>query len=969
MSKPPPDVLAGIALARGEAFAGGGNRPVRLSDPETVWYVVRGAVDVFVAQRSGDEAASDYQQLLRVGPGRLLFGIAREEDASEVCIARGLPGAELRRVPRAAFAVPRAAGPLAGQVDSWIVDFAAAIARRMTPRPRPERFLTTGEETGVVSESVLATRRGVVWVSCPAGGAALFGTGEPAGGGAGFLPVTADGWISLFRPARLTTASSGALDARGLLLPALAEFHRLALSAHALNRRLLLVDTANLQRTRTLHLRRSEERARHGLFSVLDARRAPAGEEAEAALPAALERIGRHEGIRFRVPPRRRRTGDGASELAAIQRASGVRARRIRLAADDRWWLGDSGALLAFRRGSGNPVALIPGASGRYRLFDPETDRPERVDARLARDLASEAFFFYRPLPDEAVRSAALFRFAFRGLRGALARFALAGLLAGLLMLAPPVLLGALVDHVIPGGSGRQLLQVSLSLVLLAVLAAFLQTLQGTALMRLEALSAARVGAALWDRMLGLPRRFFRRFSTGDLAVRATAFQDLRDQLSGVVGNALLSVIFLLPTFVLLFLYDTRIGWLGLGLGLFSLGVTLVVGILQLPLHQRLFAISRRLAGKLLQLLNGVGKLRSTGSEGIGFAVWATGYREQKQIEMRLGGLDWHLIAFLSAAPLLAAAAVFAAAAPGGAPAVPTGDFLTLHAAFMVFYSAVARLGGSFSAVAAILPAFRQAEPILEAAPETGPAGEPPPEPGGDVRLDHVSFRYAEDGPLVLRDVSIHARAGEFVAVVGESGAGKSTLFRLALGLEAPASGAVYYDGRDLGRLDARAVRSRIGMVAQDASLQPGTVLENIIGLSGDLTEEDAWRAARLAAVDEDVAAMPMRMQTIAGDGSPLFSGGQIQRILLAAALVRNPSVLFLDEATNWLDNRSQAQVMERLAGLAATRFVSAHRLSTIRLADSIHVLQDGRVVQTGTFDDLLETEGPFRELVRRQMV
>ena len=970
MSKPPPDdVLAGTALARGEAFAGGGNRPVRLSDPETVWYVVRGAVDVFVAQRSGDEAASDYQQLLRVGPGRLLFGIAREEGASEVCIARGLPGTELRRVPRAAFAGPRAAGPLAGQVDSWIVDFAAAIARRMTPRPRPERFLTAGEETGVVSENVLATRRGVVWVACPAGGAALFGTGEPAGGGAGFLPVTADGWISLFRPARLTTASSGALDARGLLFPALAEFHRLALSAHALNRRLLLVDTANLQRTRTLHLRRSEERARHGLFSVLDARRAPAGEEAEAALPAALKRIGRHEGIRFRVPPRRR-TGDGASELAAIQRASGVRARRIRLAADDRWWLGDSGALLAFRRGSGNPVALIPGASGRYRLFDPETGRPERVDARLARDLASEAFFFYRPLPpDEAVRSAALFRFAFRGLRGALARFALAGLLAGLLMLAPPVLLGALVDHVIPGGSGRQLLQVSLSLVLLAVLAAFLQTLQGTALMRLEALSAARVGAALWDRMLGLPRRFFRRFSTGDLAVRATAFQDLRDQLSGVVGNALLSVIFLLPTFVLLFLYDTRIGWLGLGLGLFSLGVTLAVGILQLPLHQRLFAISRRLAGKLLQLLNGVGKLRSTGSEGIGFAVWATGYREQKQIEMRLGGLDWHLIAFLSAAPLLAAAAVFAAAAPGGAPAVPTGDFLTLHAAFMVFYSAVARLGGSFSAVAAILPAFRQAEPILEAAPETGPAGEPPPEPGGDVRLDHVSFRYAEDGPLVLRDVSIHARAGEFVAVVGESGAGKSTLFRLALGLEAPASGAVYYDGRDLGRLDARAVRSRIGMVAQDASLQPGTVLENIIGLSGDLTEEDAWRAARLAAVDEDVAAMPMRMQTIAGDGSPLFSGGQIQRILLAAALVRNPSVLFLDEATNWLDNRSQAQVMERLAGLAATRFVSAHRLSTIRLADSIHVLQDGRVVQTGTFDDLLETEGPFRELVRRQMV
>ena len=977
MEESAPGGLGEIALSRGETFAGGGNRPIQLSDPETVWYVVRGAVDVFVAQRSGDEAASDYQQLLRVRPGRMLFGIAREEGVSEVCIARGLPGAELRRVPRTAFAGPGAAEPLAGQIDAWIVDFAAAIARKVTPRPRPERFLTAGEAPGVVRESVLATRRGVVWVSCPAGGAALFGTGEPAGGGPGFLPVTADGWISLFRPARLATASSAALDARGLLLPALAEFHRLALSAHALNRRLLLVDTANLQRTQALHRRRSEERARHGLFSVLDAGRAPVEEQEEAVLPAALERIGRHEGIRFRLPPRRRRTGDGASDLAAIQRASGVRARRIRLAAGDRWWLGDSGALLAFRRGSGkrgsgspSPVALIPRGSGRYRLFDPETGRSERVGADLARGLAPEAYFFYRPLPpDEAVRSGALARFAFRGLQGALARFVAAALLAGLLMLTPPILLGALVDRVIPSGSGWQLLQVSLFLVLLAVFAAFLQTLQGTALMRLEALSAARVGAAIQDRMLGLPRRFFRRFAAGDLALRATVFQELRDQVSGVVANALLSVIFLLPTFVLLFLYDTRIGWLGLGLGLFSLGVTLVVGILQLPLHQRLFAISRRLAGKLLQLLNGVGKLRTTGSEGIGFAVWATGYREQKQIEMRIGGLDWHLIAFLSAAPLLAAAAVFAVAAPGGSPAVPTGDFLTLYAAFMVFYAAVARLGGSFSAVAAILPAFRQAEPILEAAPGTGPAGEPPPEPSGDVRLDHVSFRYAEDGPLVLRDVSIHARAGEFVAVVGESGAGKSTLFRLALGLEAPASGAVYYDGRDLGRLDARAVRSRIGMVAQDASLQPGTVLENIIGLSGDLTEEDAWRAARLAAVDEDVAAMPMRMQTVAGDGSPLFSGGQIQRIMLAAALVRDPIVLFLDEATNWLDNRSQARVMKHVAGLAVTRFVSAHRLSTIRLADSIHVLQDGRVAQKGAFDELMETEGPFRELVRRQMI
>ncbi len=963
------DGIGRIALSQGEAFVGGGNRPIFLSDPEAVWYVVEGAVDVFIALKSGDEAHSDFKQLLRAEAGRLVFGVGGGEDNSlSTYIAKGLPDTELRLVPRTAFAGPEVAELLTGQVDSWIVDFAATVAREVTPRPRPERFLAAGKDVGTVNENVLTTRRGVVWVSCPKGNATFLDTGEPTGDGPGFIPVTPDSWIRLFHPSRLVVASSEALEADGLLFPALAEFHRLALSAEELNRNLALVDMANMQRAQALHRRRSEEHARHNLFGVLDGRRSMAGSD-DSALLNALEPVGRHEGIRFRSPPRRRGMDEGDPDLAEIQRVSGVRGRKIRLDDEDRWWLGDSGALLAFRRGSGSPVALVPGMSGRYRALDPATGRSERVDARLARDLAPEAHFFYRALPrDGAARAGALFRFAFRGLGGALARFALAGLLAGLLMLAPSILFGALADRVIPGGSGWQLLELSLSLVLLAILTAFLQVLQGTALMRLEALAAARVGAALWDRMLGLPWWFFRRFSSGDLAMRAMAFQGLRDQVSGVVGGALLSVIFLLPTFVLLFLYDAAIGWLGLALGLFSLGTTSVIGILQLSHHRRLFAVSRRLAGTLLQLLNGIGKLRSTGSEGIGFAMWAKGYREQKQTEMRLGRLNEHLIAFIAAVPALAAAAVFAVAMRDGGATLPTGDFLTVYAALMMFYAALARLGGSFSAIAAIVPAYEQATPILEATPETGLEGEPPPELEGDVHIDHVSFRYTEDGPLVLRDVSIHARAGEFVAIVGESGAGKSTLFRLALGLEAPLSGAVYYDGRDLGRLNKRAVRSRIGMVVQDASMRPGTVLENIIGLSGDFTEEDAWRAARLAAIDEDIAAMPMGMQTVAGDSSSLFSGGQIQRIMLAAALLRDPSVLFLDEATNWLDNRSQARVMESVAGLAITRFVSAHRLSTIRMADSIHVLRDGRVAQTGAFDELMETDGPFRDLVRRQV-
>ena len=211
-------------------------------------------------------------------------------------------------------------------------------------------------------------------------------------------------------------------------------------------------------------------------------------------------------------------------------------------------------------------------------------------------------------------------------------------------------------------------------------------------------------------------------------------------------------------------------------------------------------------------------------------------------------------------------------------------------------------------------------------------------------------------------------RPGEFIALVGESGSGKSTLLRLALGLESPLSGAVYYDGHDLERLNRRSVRDGVGVVVQDASLRTQTVLDNIIGTGEDLTVEDAWRAARIASVDDDILAMPMGMYTITSEGSATFSGGQAQRIMLASALVRNPSVLLLDEATTWLDNETQSKVMEEIEKLSMTRIVSAHRLSTIRRADRIYVLQGGKIVQQGSFDELIAEEGVFQEMTLRQM-
>ena len=959
--------LADCALAHGTSFAGGGNRPIRLDDPDALWFVVRGSVDVFVA-REQDGALVEFKHLLHATPGRLLF---HSNDGPNVLVAKGLPDSELRRVPRAALLKAGEDGALVDQVDLWVTDISAAVALDVTHRPPIDCFLAAGATADLNPDEVVSTKGGVLWMSDRDVGLALLGTEEPDGTGPGFVPVAPGSWVSVSGPTRQRGASSRELHREGHLLAALAEFHRLALGADDLNRRLLLADAVNLRAAQTRYRRASEDRARRRLFQVLDAR-APRP-ESSGALEDALALVGRREGIRFRTPPAAsqgsRDVPETGPSLDRILTASGVRGREVALRAGDRWWLGDSGSLLAFRREDGAPVALLPGRFGRYRMVDPTSGRAQPVNARRAAALRSKAIFFYQPLPPgRTSRAGDLARVAFRRWKGDVFRFVTAGLLAGLAMLVPAVLLGVFADEVAPAGRVGMLAWLTAGMLLLALAAGLLEVLEGTALMRLEGRVAARVTAALWDRLLDLPAAFFRDFTSGDLGTRAMAFQGLRDQVSGVVMGALLSTVFLLPTFVLLFVYDVTLGWLGLAGGLVALAVTVTLGARQVPHHRRLVAAQRSLAGVLLQLIGAAHKLRATGKEWTAFTRWAQGYREQTRSAMNVGALHEHLVAFTAAAPLLATAALFAAAVETGPAALSAGAFVTVYAAYMVFMSAIAALGHSMSGVAAIVPAVEQVSPILEAAPNSVAGDAVVPKLRGGVRLDRVSFRYVEGGPPVLRDVSIDVQPGEFVAVVGGSGAGKSTLLRVILGLEKPSSGVVYYDGHDLDRINRRALHQQVGVVTQDGSLRPRTVRDNIIGLATDLTLDDAWRAARLAAVDRDIRAMPMGMFTVVTESSAVFSGGQVQRIMLAGALVRGPRVLLLDEATSWLDNDTQATVMGRIAELAVTRIVVAHRLPTIRNADRIYVLDEGRVAEQGTFAQLIETPGIFRDLAHRQM-
>ena len=1006
------DALRERAVSAGEPFRGGANRAIALDDPDAVWFVESGWLDVFAVEcREADVALGEsrLKHMFRAGTGDIAFPFVPAGEALRF-VAKGSADARLRRVPLVAFLDAQICGALAGCVDAWVTAVCGAVARDITLRPQIARRIEAPGEEELPGGTVVTSRRGVAWIemSDNGGGAAWLDTETLGAEGPAFAPLTPEAWLRLGDPAVLPCTTTEVVAGSGRLSRALEDFHYLIARAELLNRQLLVADVAEAQIASRRHRLASERSARHGLSGLLRQgtgwlRGRPLEDSGEPhdALAAALAAIGEWDGIEFRAPPPSKRRSGEAPTLDGILHASCVRGRRVTLSVEDRWWRGDSGALLGFLREGGVPVALLPRRTGGYRMVS--TRGAGRVNAARARLLLPDAWTFLRSLPGGRVATGGdLIRVAGSRLGPDLLRVALLGLAVGMVMLAPAVVFGLLSNRIIPAGATGALLQLTALLAALGAVGALLRILQGTALLKLEARLALRLDAAIQDRMFKLSPAFMRRFTTGDLATRAASFRTLRDRVSGIVLHSLLSAVFLLPTFALLFFYDAAIGWISLILGAIGLALGAVLGLGQIEPQGRWYAASRELTSILRQFLDSMGKLRTTGAQANAYAIWARRYREQQRAYLDIGAFDHHLVALGVAAPAFAGSVLLWAA--WSRFEGTTGDFFAIYAASMIFYLAIARLGDSFAALAGVLPGVDQVRPLLEQRPDPRLAGAGIPDGDGygaigsakrgggfardalpargtdprtyarrdlEIRgglgIHNVSWGY-EDGPLVLEDVSLHADPGEFIAIVGGSGAGKSTLLRLALGLARPSSGWVSFDGRDLERLDAASIRRQVAVVLQDVDLPGSTVEETILGVSSSLTIDDAWRAARLAGVSDEIAAMPMGMHTVIGSNGTALSGGQVQRIQIAGALARSPRILILDEATNWLDNRKQAEVMDNIEGLEITRIVVAHRLSTIRHADRIYVLEAGRIVQQGSYDGLAGVEGTFRDLVRRQL-
>ena len=884
-----------------------------LDDPETLWIVKSGRVDVYAIELRGREPIGPRRFLWTAEGPTALFGVRPVAGERTFGLLAAPAGATLIALPMAALRAladrPDAALDAEAVVDAFVSDAASAIA--------------SATEWPAASSPTPAA---------------------PAldGGAEAIDPTAFDAGLARLR----------------------------ALLAEWMSARSIAIERA--ERTRLERKAAADRGMREGALTSLasllatGSDRTPSQSGGEPLL-AACRLVGAAADIAFAPPPAWQIERNVRDPLAAICRASRVRSRRVALTG--RWWRGEHGPMLGSLEDSGRPVALLPRRWRGYDIVDPtENGRSIAVDETTAASLSPFGVEFYRPSPERRLSLRDLGRMLVHDTRRDLVRLLAAALASGLLGLAMPIATGAVFSEIIPMAVPAYILPLVAALGGLALGAATFDVIRALALVRIQGSMNTRLQGALVDRLLALPVPFFRDYSVGDLAMRTGAINTVREVLAGAAVTTVLTGVFSASNLLLLFYYSPRLAVVALAVVAATLAVEIGLAIANVRIQRRTQDAGGRIAGLLFDMINGIAKLRVAGAEERAFAVWAARFRDHRELAFRSGVVHSVAAVFNGVLPTLAALALFSAAGPEVLRgSIGTGAFLAFNAAFGAFFATTVALGTAAIDLLNLVPAVERAAPILNASLEADAARPDPGELTGRIEVSHVSFRYAADGPLVLEDVSLEARPGEFVAVVGASGSGKSTLLRLLLGFDTPESGAVYLDGQDLAVVDVAGVRAQLGVVLQTSRILAGDLFANIIG-SLPLTVDDAWAAAELAGLADDIREMPMGMHTVIPEGGSTLSGGQRQRLLIARALVRRPRILLFDEATSALDNRTQDVVSRSLERMSATRIVIAHRLSTIRNAHRIYVIDRGRVVQHGPYEQLAAEDGLFARLIARQL-
>ena len=654
-----------------------------------------------------------------------------------------------------------------------------------------------------------------------------------------------------------------------------------------------------------------------------------------------------------------------SDQMEYMLRPFGIMYRKIDLPPG--WWKDAAGPIVGFLKENGIPVALINLKIAGYYYIDPSSGKKVILDSASEKRLSRNGFCFYKPFPLRPIDIRDLFVYAFQAIslfdRAKLLFFTGVGIVLGMYAnKASYLLMGPVLS--------------SKSLMVLSGIAAFIIGLSVTQIINSTITSlinqqintgmGIQVKAASMMRILSLPASFFRNYSSGDLSYRMQYIFQVCTLMFTMIFSVGLNSIFSLAYLGQIFGYARSLVIPALTIMVVSIGFNLITTFLQTKISKERMELSTKESGMSYSMISGIQKIRLSGSEKRIFARWGKLYAKELEYQYNPPFFLKVNSTLSMTISLLGTLIIYDAAIRGS---ITYEQYYAFNNAYGMVYGAFSAITSIATQVAGIKPIIELINPILKQEPEVSEGKEVLTRINGAIEVSNIYFRYDSSMPYVLNDLSFKIEPGQYIALVGKSGCGKSTLVRLLLGFESPERGSIFFDGKDISRIDMKSLRQKIGTVTQNGKLFSGSIYENIVISAPWLSMEDAWEAAEVAGLAEDIRNMPMGMHTMISEGTGGFSGGQKQRMMIARAVAPKPRILIFDEATSALDNLTQKKVSEALDSLNCTRLVIAHRLSTIQNCDRIMVLDGGRIIEDGTYNSLLSQGGFFADLVRRQLI
>lgn len=652
-------------------------------------------------------------------------------------------------------------------------------------------------------------------------------------------------------------------------------------------------------------------------------------------------------------------------ELLDMQlRPYGIMYRTVTL--KDTWYKDGMGILLGSTK-NGDIVVLHPKGTGGYGYLDRNTGKYCKITKANEGDISREAICFYRPLPLKVLGMKELLSYLIRIPSASdIWVIGLITLLVALIGLLIPKVNNLIFSHIVISDSTVLLLA---SLILLAgvtISSTLLGVIKTILLSRIQTKMDIAIESSSMMRVLSLPSTFFKKYSAGNIGSRMKAIGDLCKLLGDAVLSTGLTSLFSLIYIGQIFQYAPGLVMPAICITLMTLIVSVFTALMQTRIGRQTMQYTAKEQGLIYSMFSGVQKIKLAGAEKRFFARWTKQYVQSAKLTYSPPGIIKYNMVLINAIGLLGTVVLYVSAVQSH---VSVSDYMAFNSSYAMITGAFSALSSVALTAANIKPILEVIRPIMETVPEIAQNKKTVERLSGGIELNHVSFRYSETMPQVIDDLSLKIRPGQYVAIVGSTGCGKSTLMRLMLGFETPQKGAVYYDGKDLSSLDLKSLRQKIGVVMQNGKLFQGDIFSNIVISNPRLTLDDAWQAAEMSGMAEDIKRMPMGMHTIISEGAGGISGGQRQRLMIARAIAPKPKILMFDEATSALDNITQKTVSQSLDRMKCTRIVIAHRLSTIRQCDRIVVLDKGKIIEDGTYDQLVAQKGFFADLVARQQL